>query len=335
MGKQSGWIVIVGGIIVVIVLIFIHSYSAKDVAEERLKPTALIRVGVQDNPISAMIVIAAVHHLFHKQHIDVQLVLYPSGKRGLEAMLKGQVSITAASDVPILIHTFNHPNLSIIGTIAIGDSLARMVVRKGRGITTPRQLMGHRIVTQEYSDIDYYTYLFLQYYHIPVKSVILIYMPIVKLVQALRSGYADAAVVRSPYTQQAQRILPGQLIFFHVPHIYKQHFNLVTTKNFIKNSPHKIHQFMLAMNDASKYMQANPKQAERDVIHFFGLARRTEIIALWNNYQFKLTFDGQLVPTLKRQAAWAIKYGKVTSTTVPDFEGLIDKAPLEWAQAHQ
>jgi NitT/TauT family transport system substrate-binding protein len=326
---KSGWITIISGIVIVLVLIIIHSALLTQPDLEKRKP---LTIGIQNNPIDSLIIIAQGEGFFNKQGLSVKLVPYASGKLALQAMLQYRVNMAASSDIPILVAAFHKDPIKILAVLNVSPSMAQVVVRRGRGIRVPRDLMGKRIATQSDSGVDYYTYLFLKHYGMSISDVDLIYMPASKLVMALRSGYVDAFVMRSPYTEEAERYLPGQVLFLNVPDLYKVRFSLVTTKAFVQSHPVKVTRVLKALILALKFSQQHHFKAQQDVIRFFGLGRRDEVLSLWSHYLFSVDLANQLIPSLQKQADWVVKTGKGSSSNIPNFKELIDPIPLEAAR---
>ena len=325
---RSGWITIVGGVIVVFVLMIINHQLNKPKSTSA-KP--FFTIGIQDNPISSLLIIASEEKFFAAQGVNVQLLSYPSGKLALEALLGYKIDLATASDIPILVHAFRNPNFSVIATINQSASRAEVVVRKNRGIFAPKNLVGRRIATQENSGVDYYTYLFLEHYNIPVNSVQLVYMPASKLVLALRSGYVEAFVMRSPYTEEAARYLPGQIRYFRVPNLYQVRFNLVATNSEIKKNSTSIKKVLVALRLAQAFERAHPVKAQKDVIRFFGVQRRDEVLSLWPHYKFTVSLDKKLLASMRHQSRWVIRAGKGDPSMEPDLQKLVDHRLLEEA----
>lgn len=326
---RSGWITIVSGVVIVLVLILIN-YELNGSGGRG--PQGVFTIGIQDNPASSLLIIAREEKFYAAQGVHVQLLPYPSGKLALGELLNYKIDLAMSSDIPILVSAFKNPDFSIVATLNELPSRAQVVVHKGRGITKPQDLVGKRIATQENSAVDYYTYLFLQHYNIPLDSVQLVYMPATKLVLAMRSGFIDAFVMRSPYTQEAAQYMPGQILYFNAPTPYQVHYNLVATNSEISKNSAKIINVLVALRMAAAFEKAYPVKAQQDVIRFLGTQRRDEVISQWPYYKFAVSLDDTLLTSLQQQAQWVIKTGKADAALKPDLAKLVNPKLLSIAQ---
>lgn len=321
---KTGWVSIVCGVLIVCVLITInYTYI-----EPHHKATQSFSIGIQNDISSSLIFIADAEHFFQKQGLNVTLLAYPSSKQTLQELLGFKVDLAAVTDIPILIQAFHTPNFSIIATIDQSPSRAEIVARKDRGIRNITDLAGHRLATEGNSAIDYFTYLILQHYKIPLNTVELVYMPTEKLVMALRSGYVDAIVGRHADVEEAVQYFPGRIAYFTAPNLYQVRLNLVAMNSELKLAPKTYISVLTALRMAAAFEQAHPVKAQQDVIHFLGAARREEVMKMWPYHQFGVTLDKNLVASLQQQLGWVIETGKGRESYRPDVTRLVDPLPL-------
>jgi len=328
--SKSGWIAIVSGVVIVFILIILHGVLQGQPGSET---RGHLSIGIQNNGMSSLVIIAQKEGMFKKMGLNVKLVPYPSGKEALHALLHYKVDMATVSNIPILINAFKNENFSIIATINEAESMSQVVVRKGGGIKSPRDLIGKRIGTVSDSGVDYYTYLFLKYYSIPISDIQLIYMPAKKIVMALRSGYIDAFVLREPYTSEAIYYMPGEISYFSIPNLYNIYFNLVVMNPKIKKHLKKIKLVLFGLHQAFVFEKKHRRAAQNDVVAFFGEARRPEILADWPHYNFTVSLPAGLIPSLKQQSGWVISLGDGVSAQMPDFDKLVNPEPLNQVRA--
>ncbi len=331
--SKTGWVTIVSGVVIVLVLIIIHSML--DTQPSFLAAQKVITIGIEDNPMSSLAIIAQKEGLFKKLGINVRLVTYDSGVATLQALLNYKVDLATATNIPILVDAFKQTNFSIIATLTQAENMSKVVVRMGRGIQSPRDLIGKRIGTQANSSVDYYTYLFLKHYSIPLSDVQLLYLPAKKLVMALRSGYLDAFVMRSPYTDQAQDYMPGQISYFTIPGLFKIHFNLVVMNASLNAHRNKVRLVLKGLHDALLFEQQHIQSAQNDVIAFFGIERRDEVLQAWPQYQFMVSVPPDLITSLEKQSRWVIASGKGIASDKPNVAHLVNPGPLAAVEAGQ
>jgi NitT/TauT family transport system substrate-binding protein len=328
--SKSGWVAIIGGVVIVVILMILHGILE---GQPSIKRPHYLALGIQNDGMSSLAIIAKKEGLFKKLGLNVRLVPYSGGKLALQALLHYKVDMATVSNIPILINAFRDENFSIVATINEAESMSQVVVRKGRGIESPRDLIGKRIGTVLNSGGDYYAYLFLKYYSIPVSDVQLVYMPAKKLVMALRSGYIDAFVLGEPYASEAGSYMPGEISYFSIPNLYKVHLNLVVMNAGLKEHLNKIKLVILGLHQAFLFEQKNKQAAQNDVVAFLGEPRRAEILAAWPHYNFNVSLPDDLIPSLTQQSSWVISLGKGVSANMPSFKKLINSKPLEQVKA--
>lgn len=326
MGRFA-WLSIIGGIVLVILLMIIHSTSPHK--HHLAKSEMPIVIGIEDSALSTLLIVAKEEKFFAKHHINVQLEDYPSGKDALEAMLAHKVDLAVSPNVPILYHIFFDPNMTVIATVEKSKAKSAVLARKGRGLYTPNDLRGKRIAVDQNSSSDYFAYLFLTHYAITLKDVVMVYLPTVKLVMALDTGYVDAVVLHEPYIHQAKSILPDQVLEWELPTIEERYFNLVTTRSFIHLRRDRIKHILAALNEAVEFVKNNHQAAQQDVINYLGEARRDEVLNMWPSLCFCVSLDQQLIVDMRKQLAWLMTQGRVTGRRVPSLDTFIDKSPLD------
>lgn len=325
MGKFA-WLSIISGFMLVVVLVIIHSISPNE--HQLVKSELPVTIGIQDSALSALFIVAKEQHLFAKHRVSVQFEHYPSGKNALEAMLSHKVDFAVSSNIPILYHSFFQPNMTVIATVEKSRANAAVLVRMGRGVYVPKDLSGKRIAVEQNSNDDYFTYLFLTHYGITLKDVTMVYLPTVKLVMSLNTGYVDAVVLHEPYIHQAEFILPNQVLEWQLPVNDQSYFNLVTTRSFIHLHRGRVKHILAALKEAVVFVKKHHKTAQQDVIRYLGEERRDEVLSMWPSLCFCVSLDQKLIIDMRKQLAWLMTQGSVTGRRVPSLDTFIDKSLL-------
>ncbi len=326
--SRFAWLSIIGGIILVIVLMIIHSVTPYK--GHLAKSEMPVMIGTQDSALSALLIVAKEQKFFAKNHVNVQLQGYPSGKAALEAMLAHKVDLAVSPNIPILYHSFFQPNMTVLATVEKSKSHGAVMARVGRGVYTPKDLHGKRIAVEQNSSADYFAYLFLNHYGILLKDVIMVYLPTIKLVMALDTGYVDAVVLHEPYIHQAESILPNQVLRWELPmKDNERYFNLVTTRSFIHLRRGRIKRILVALDEAVTFIKEHNKEAQQDVINYLGEEQRDQVLHMWPSLCFCVSLDQQLIIDMRKQLAWLMTQGRVTGRRVPSLDTFIDKSVLD------
>jgi hypothetical protein len=122
----------------------------------------VLRIGLSLQPSNALVMVALDQGYFADEGLKVSVKNYPSGTRALsDGMFSGKVDLVTASDVPVVLNSFERQDFSIIATIFKVENLNRIAARADRGVATPVDLKGKRIATQRGSAVHFFLHLFL------------------------------------------------------------------------------------------------------------------------------------------------------------------------------
>lgn len=111
---RSGWITIVSGVVIVFILLILHSQLSEQPALDLGND---VTIGVQDNAMSSLVIIAERQGFFKKLNLNVKLKVYSSSHAALHALLYHRVNLATSTNIPIIINAFKRTDFSIIATI--------------------------------------------------------------------------------------------------------------------------------------------------------------------------------------------------------------------------
>jgi len=288
-----------------------------------------ISIGIQDNTIVAIVLVAKAKGFFAKEGLDASINRYPSGKLALEAMLKKEVDIATVSDIPIVMESFNRDDFLILSGIAYSDKGIWVIARKDRGINRASDLKGKRIAVQENSAGHFFLSVFLLHNYMLASDVDIVYMQPQDMAQAFINGDIDAFSFRNPYIAQAKAALADKTVEFFEPGVYRQTFNLVGNRGFIKEKPEVIKKILKALLKAEALIRDNSEEAEKAVTTQLGKEREKEVIDDWNIYQFDVSLEQSLIITLEDIARWAVKSGLTQKKGIPNYLDFIYSEALD------
>ncbi|MBM4388060.1 MAG: ABC transporter substrate-binding protein, partial [Deltaproteobacteria bacterium] len=80
---------------------------------------ARLRIGVSPEPSMALLFIAEERGFFRENGLAVELKFYPSGKRTLEGLFKGEVEMATPADTPVVFAGFERNDFRIAATANI------------------------------------------------------------------------------------------------------------------------------------------------------------------------------------------------------------------------
>lgn len=284
-----------------------------------------ISIGVPQEPLGALFIVAHEKGFFADAGLDVSVVdTYPSGKRALQGMLDGEVDLTISSEVPLVFRSFERDDFRIVATIGTSDNEPRLIARKDKGIEKPIDLQGKTIATQRASAVHYFLHLFLLKHGI--EHVELEFLMAEELPQALADGRIDAFSMREPFIGQAQKLAGDETIVFTEPGMYLKTMNLVALNQFVSEEPGAVEKVLRALDRAEVFCREHHDEAVAIVA-----AKLTEVGQLGrvlDDVALELALSHALVVALEDEARWAIDNGFTVKTDVPDFQKLISTNAL-------
>ncbi len=290
-----------------------------------------LRLGVQDTAICALPLIANRLGFFEREGLDVEMVFYPSGKRALEGLFKGDVAFATAADLPIALARLERDDFAVFATIGWTERGAWIVAREDRGILAPADLRGKRVATQHNSAVHFFLHVFLARHGMDESDVSLSFMEPAELPAALAEGRIDAFCMRNPYAALAKAAHPGRLVEMTDAHVYRQTFNLVTWKRMLEDEPAVVAALLRALAAAEHELIRRPAEVQRVVVSSLGAQREQEVMADWGLFTLALTLEQSLFVTLEDQARWALtsRPQPDPDAKVPNFIRSIDIRPLQ------
>lgn len=224
-------------------------------------------IGIQDNMISGLFVLAEQKGFFRQEGLNIEIVSFPSGKRAHNAMLRGEIDMATVGVTPFAI--WGDKAVSQ-GIASIGSAPLEMCItaRRDHGITTPQDLVGKRIATQENSGVHFFLSMFLLKHLIPEDSVEIIYMKAEELPNALENGSIDAFSMRDPFSEEAEKLLGDKITHFHYP-IKSSQMLLAAKPEWIHAHNSICKKVLQAIINAEAYLSEHPEEAEKILIEVF------------------------------------------------------------------
>lgn len=291
------------------------------------EPVEPIRIGVQDNTVCALLFIAERNGLLRQEHLRPVIHRYPSGKLALDAMFKGDVDVATVADLPIVLASFERSDFALFATIATTDSGAWLLARKDHGVASPDDLRGKTIGTQRNSAVHFFLSFFLLRHHIPEDEVRIEFLDAVQLPDALLSGRVSAISMRNPFMLAAKSGLGTNALEMTDSDIYRQTFNLVAPRAYLREYPAPVRHLLKALLAAEQIVVTDGESAREIAAAWMGPDRRAECQDDWPRHTFAVTLEQSLFLTIEDQARWAMGRG-LAAGGMPNFEHLIDAEPL-------
>ncbi len=167
-------------------------------------------------PAGVLVYVGQDHGTFRAAGLDVVWRDYPAGRDALSALLAHEVDVAVAYTTPVVLQSFDHPELRVLTTLHTGRRNCAIVLRRDRGIVSAEGLRGRTIALTPGTSAEYFMGSLLAYSAIPASAVHVINREPNGLVEALRTGEVDGIVVWPPLLGRAERALgPNGAVVLH------------------------------------------------------------------------------------------------------------------------
>jgi len=266
---------------------------------------------------SAPVAIAIEKGYFKEAGLDVEIVRFLSGRRGLEALLGGQVDLAFMAEYPPVIGALQNQKFAVITELGrfTGN---RIIGRADLGFTSIADLAGKRVGTSLGTNAEFLTNLTLE--KNGLKAEIVNLAP-ADIVPALERGDIQAAVPFPDYYGKAREIL-GERYREIVSKDYDAYMVVSASRKAIEQQPGDIKKFLAALLKASELIRNDPASAKAAVVAAAqGALSAATVDQAWAEYTFRLGFQTGLLDVLEAEAKWVEAKGIIKGASI-DRAGL-------------
>lgn len=281
-----------------------------------------VTVGLALQAPSALFIIAQDQGLFSKEGLHMVVKEYPSGKRAIEGMLRGEVEVSTTAETPVVFSSFIRQDFRIVGSIGSTDNISKFVARKDSGIHAPADLRGKRIAVQEASAVHFYCHLFFLKHGITEKEVELSFIKVEAMPEMLSRGEIDGSCGREPFISRTKALLGYNAVVLAEKGLYQWTEEVVASDDFLRKKPEVIKRMLSALVKAEGFARNNPKSAIKLVSSRLEMSA-SEIAELWPDMNLRVSLDQALILSLEDEARWAIKNKLTDKTEVPNYLNFI------------
>ncbi|MDX2480266.1 MAG: ABC transporter substrate-binding protein [Desulfuromusa sp.] len=183
-------------------------------------------------------------------------------------------------------------------------------------------LKGKRVGVNRETSSHFYLGVYLIHNNMSISDVEMVHTKTVDLPAALKNNEIDAISVWQPYTQEAERLLQGNVIILPQPEIYRTTFDLAVMKSFAKDHPEILVKLLRAINKADVFIKDNKEKAQEIIAETFKLDKDI-VLAAWNDFVFDLSLDQSLLVSWDEIARWAIKNKLTDIKELPNYLNFI------------
>ena len=314
--------------VMIIVCTALFTTGCRDKAvEEDTGKLETIRIGAFKGELAALVWVAESEGFFKKYGLNAQVTGFESGVAAVEALMAGTQDIATAADSVFVSKSFkNNSKIKILGVIALSDSI-EIVARIDRGISSPADLKGKKIALTGKSPANYFLDRYLLYHQIDPRTVTIVDLPPLKLVEAISQGRVDAAITWEPYVWNIKQKLAGKVRSWPAQSDQQFNFLLICGTDFAEKRSPAIIKMFRALTDAEALVRKDPKRAQQALARRLALDERY-LVSVWSKHIIGLSLDQSLFIALEDQARWAIAKGFAPGDKPLNYLNSIYSEPL-------
>lgn len=280
------------------------------------------------SPISGLTIVATQQGFFSKEGLDITVSNFTSGKQCLDTAVGGGADIATTAEAPTTAAAMAGLPIAFLARMEYSDD--KTVASSKSGIKTKADLKGKKIAFTAGTGSEVYTDTLLKSAGLTRNDVTLVSLQPHEMLPALASGSIDAFDSWEPHISNAKKALGAGAVSVDTKGIYSETFNIVVTRDYLKNNEALMEKFLKALIEAEAWMKANPKEAI-DVVAKATSIKADDLAAIWSDYVFHVVLDDKQINVLKTHSAWRLESGNHPPgvSSVPDFGKIVDPGPLK------
>lgn len=313
-------------LIILVVLVAGSYYFFRDSGTAKNRPLEKVRAGnIGEHSIFNLI--AKEKGYFQANGLDVEMTEYPSGPPAVSDLLSGKIDLTVAADFVGVSNIFTHPDLRILAQLSRHD-VFRLIARKDKNITEPKDLKGKKIGVTRKSVGEFFLGRFLALNDLKLGDVQITDLPPQEIVKQLNNGQIEATVIFDPHAYSLRKSLADKVIIWSAQGEQKIFALLYSTDAFVKSRPQNVESYLRALLAAEQFLNNNDNEARQILAKKMGY-EQAYVDEIWPEFDFRLSLDQALLLTMEDQARFIIDNKLTDQLKVPNYLENIAFAPLE------
>lgn len=323
--KINKTIIEITSTVVFIALIFLlFSYSS---CENKQQPSKII-LAENPVPLSSITIIAKDKGFFSEEGLDVEVRNLTTGKLCLDAVIGGGADFATVAETPLMRAGFADQKVNVSATIASSNNDCKVIARKDKGISEPKDLKGKKVATVVGTSADFFMSSFLTAKGLSTKDVSVTNLQPPDMVTALIRGDIDAFFIFEPHIYNAKKQLGDNAIIFTGQDVYTETFNIAVTEKFANENPDTIKRFLNALIKAENFIKTNKEEAIAIVSKRTGMDSNI-LSEIWGDFRFEIVLEPSLLDYMNKEGQWAVETGTATGSTIPDYRKMIRTKELQ------
>jgi len=280
------------------------------------------------NPQTPQVDVAIAKGYFKDAGIDLNIVSFPSGREGFEALLGGQVDFTFMAEFPAVTGALRDQKFGIVADLARFTGSRIIGNAKYTELKSASDLDGLKIGTTLGTNVDYYLSEVLK--GAGATAEVINASP-VDLVPSLVRGDIEAAVLFPTFYANARSTLGDDYRELLAPG-YNVHFIIAGSQSILDANPDLVAAFLGALARADADVKADPDGAMDAVAaNLNGAMSKDQLKTMWSDVDLGLELDSDLLSLMVSEGRWILTKGviKADEPTTESMRAYIADAPLK------
>lgn len=277
---------------------------------------------------SALVPLAHLEGLYAAEGLELEVLRYPSGFQGLQAMLDGRCAFATAAVPPVVFQSLHRTDFRILAAISSSGDYERIVVRRDRGIVAPEDLRGRRIAVARSTSAHYFLDTYLAAHGLTPADVEEVFLPAQEVGAAVLDGTSDAAAHWEPNVHLLAAALGDRAEVFRFPGLVVSPFLLLVRLDVAAQNPAAVLGVVRALVQAQQVMTQEPDRSDRSLAAYFEMGP-DEYLLDRSLHDLQVRLDQSLPFILENGARWEIGLlAPGQRPAMPNYLDLIDAIPL-------
>ncbi len=287
-----------------------------------------LRIAASRAPVSLPIYVALQRGFFADEQLAVTLEDCEGGDRCLRRVLDGKADLATASEMPVVLQSFQHSDAVVLATIVNSTDNLKLVARKASGVTRAEQLARRRVGVIVGTSAHFLLESHLIAVGVDPREVTMVPLRPEDTLSALSSGRVDAVALWEPYGFSALHGPDAPGVRLPVRGGYIETYNIVAARSALGLRDAVLARALRAVDRAEQLIQAHPDQAKAILREQLRLDQAV-VDWVWTGMTFRLGLEQSLLSTMEGEVRWAQREGHAPAGLRPNVLTLVYPGPLK------
>ena len=273
------------------------------------------RLGLLELPSSLLLYVAQDADLFAREKLQLQPVVFASGREALQAALSGTVDAAVVYSTPVVASALAGEDVVVVSLLHRADGLTGVAVHPGARIQTAAQLRGHRVGVTPGTTSQLALDVLLAEGGLQSDDVQVVPGSQAQLMDLLARGELDAASLWVPNLFTATRPDRGNASLV-VSEIYSELSMVAGLRKHLESHRTEVLRLLRALNRSQTLLHDDPNLIFTTLRRRFPQLSDDHLRVIAGRSRFELGLSNLLLSSLRQEAAWLEGRGMPRSARV-------------------